>query len=360
MPLTIDKRIKAFSILGKELKTIAAALGSGNEDQLPRPAAKKFFFEAVEAPRFNPWFTAENVKSAIDALGEMLEEEKLKKWIDNYPDLLSPKDFVSRKVAVIMAGNIPMVGFHDFLCVLMAGHQFLGKLSSQDNKLPVALGELLTEIEPAFRESVTFAESPISGFDAVIATGSNNSARYFEYYFGQHPHIIRKNRNSVAVLAGDEGPEELQRLGADVFSFFGLGCRNVSKLLVTEGYDFSALKKAWKPYENVVNNHKYFNNYEYFKAIYIVNRTPHTDTGFCLLKQDSSLSSPVSVVHFEEYSSKEWLKKHLEKEAGNIQCIVQREKEKGTAAVPFGQSQQPDLWDYADGIDTLAFLMNLS
>ncbi len=360
MPLTIDKRIKAFSILGKELKTIAAALGSGYESQVAGPAAKKLFREAQEAPGYNPWFTAENVRSAIEALGEMLEEKKLIKWIDNYPDLLSPKDFISRKVAVIMAGNIPMVGFHDFLCVLVAGHQFLGKLSSQDNRLPVALGELLTEIEPAFRESVTMAENTISGFDAVIATGSNNSARYFEYYFGRHPHIIRKNRNSVAILEGDERLEELQQLGTDVFSFFGLGCRNVSKLLVPEGYDFSALKKAWKTYEKVAHNHKYFNNYEYFKAIYIVNRTPHADTGFCLLKHDAALSSPVSVVHFEEYTSKEWLRKHLEKEAGNIQCIVQREKEKGTLAVPFGQSQQPDLWDYADGIDTLAFLINLS
>jgi len=360
MPLTIDKRIKAFSLLGKDLKTIATALDSGNESQLPGPAAKKLFREAMEAPCQNPWFTAENIKSAIDALGEMLEENKLKKWADNYPDLLTPKEFGSRKVAVIMAGNIPLVGFHDFLCVLMAGHQFLGKLSSQDTRLPLALGELLTEIEPAFHESVTFAESPISGFDAVIATGSNNSARYFEYYFGQHPHIIRKNRNSVAILKGDESPEELQQLGADVFSFFGLGCRNVSKLLVPEGYDFSALKKAWKPYEKVALNHKYFNNYEYFKAIYIVNRTPHKDTGFCLLKQDTSLSSPVSVVHYEEYTSKEWLKKDLEKKAGNIQCIVQREKEKGTFTVPFGQSQQPDLWDYADGIDTMAFLINFS
>lgn len=360
MPLTIEQRINAFSLLGKELKTIAAALGSGNESQLSGTAAQKFFREAVEAPGHNPWFTAENVKSAIDALGEMLEENKLKKWTGNYPELLSPEESVSRKVAVIMAGNIPLVGFHDFLCVLIAGHQFLGKLSSQDTRLPAALGELLTEIEPAFRESVTFAESPIRGFDAVIATGSNNSARYFEYYFGQHPHIIRKNRNSVAILKGDETPEELLRLGADVFSFFGLGCRNVSKLLVPEGYDFSALKKAWEPYNKVVNNHKYFNNYEYFKAIYIVNRTPHTDTGFCLLKQDSSLPSPVSVVHFEEYASKEWLRKHLERKAISIQCIVQREKEKGTEAVPFGQSQQPDLWDYADGIDTLAFLLNLS
>lgn len=360
MPLTIEKRINAFALLGKELKTIAAALGSGNESQLSGTAAQKLFREAKEAPGYNPWFTAENVESALEALGEMLDENKLKKWVENYPDLIAAKESGSRKVAVIMAGNIPLVGFHDFLCVLTAGHQFLGKLSSQDNRLPVALGKLLTEIEPAFRESMTFSESPINGFNAVIATGSNNSARYFEYYFGRYPHIIRKNRNSVAILEGDETPEELQRLGSDVFSFFGLGCRNVSKLLVPKGYDFSALQNAWEPFGKVAYNHKYYNNYEYFKAIYIVNRTWHKDTGFCLLKPDASLSSPVSVVHYEEYPSKEWLKKYLEKEAGNIQCIVQRKKEKGTLAVPFGQSQQPDLWDYADGIDTLAFLMHLT
>jgi hypothetical protein len=359
MQVTIDKRIEAFSLLGKELKSISSALKSGNELLLQRSTAREFFRLALDAQNQNPWFTAENVYLAVAALGDMLEESKLVKWISTYSELKQDTIAVPKKVAVIMAGNIPMVGFHDFLCVLISGHHFLGKLSSQDNKLPVALGNMLIEIEPGFRESIVFSEDPIKGFEAVIATGSNNSARYFEHYFGKFPHIIRKNRNSAAVLQGHESPEELHNLGKDVFSFFGLGCRNVSKLLVPEGYDLSRLKEGWKAWETVSGHHKYFNNYEYFKAIFIVNRTPFSDTGFCLLRQETSLSSPVSVVHFEEYPSVDWLTRHLASEEENIQCIVGLKKEKGTITVPFGQSQHPDLWDYADGIDTLKFLTGI-
>lgn len=360
MQLTIDKRIQAFSLLGKELRSISTALKSGNKPLLQGSTAQEFFRAALDAQNQNPWFTAENVYHAIAALGEMLQESRLIKWVSAYPELMQDTKTVPKKVAVIMAGNIPMVGFHDFLCVLISGHHFLGKLSSQDNKLPVALGNMLIEIEPAFRESIVFSVDPLIGFEAVIATGSNNSARYFEHYFGKYPHIIRKNRNSVAVLQGDESPEELHNLGKDVFSFFGLGCRNVSKLLVPEGYNLSGLKEAWKTWEAVACHQKFFNNYEYFKAIFIVNRTPFSDTGFCLLRQDPSLSSPVSVVHFEEYPSVDWLTRYLANEAENIQCVVGREKEKGARIVPFGQSQQPELWDYADGTDTLKFLTGLS
>jgi hypothetical protein len=360
MQLTIDKRIQAFSLLGKELRSISTALKSGNKPLLQGSTAQEFFRAALDAQNQNPWFTAENVYHAIAALGEMLQESRLIKWVSAYPELMQDTKTVPKKVAVIMAGNIPMVGFHDFLCVLISGHHFLGKLSSQDNKLPVALGNMLIEIEPAFRESIVFSVDPLIGFEAVIATGSNNSARYFEHYFGKYPHIIRKNRNSVAVLQGDESPEELHNLGKDVFSFFGLGCRNVSKLLVPEGYNLSGLKEAWKAWEAVACHQKFFNNYEYFKAIFIVNRTPFSDTGFCLLRQDPSLSSPVSVVHFEEYPSVDWLTRYLANEAENIQCVVGREKEKGARIVPFGQSQQPELWDYADGTDTLKFLTGLS
>lgn len=360
MELTLERRLKAFTLLGEDLKAIAKALESDGEATFQRKAAQKVFLEAREAPNQNPWFSRDNVTRAISALGEMLDEGKLKQWVDAYPALASAEPSPARQVAVIMAGNIPLVGFHDFLCVLMAGHQFLGKLSSQDLKLPVAIAELLKEIEPLFDDWIRFSEKPITGFEAVIATGSNNSARYFEHYIGKYPHIIRKNRNSLAVLDGNESPEELKLLGEDVFSFFGLGCRNISKLLVPEAFDLSRLEDAWSDWRTIADHHKYFNNYEYFKAIHLVNRASFFDTGFCLLRQDAALASPVSVIHYEPYASGEILEQYLLRERENIQCIVGRPNKKGTARVPFGSSQKPELWDYADGVDTMAFLLNLS
>ncbi|MEE4176230.1 MAG: hypothetical protein V2I46_01840 [Bacteroides sp.] len=360
MKLTLERRIQAFTLLGKELKAISEALGRNKGAAFNRQAVQNLFQAASETPNHNPWFSRDNVIRSFSALAEMLDQGKLEQWIGTYPALASAEPLTRRQVAVIMAGNIPLVGFHDFLCVLMAGNQFLGKLSSQDPKLPLAVGELLTEIEPLFLERIRFSENPISGFDAVIATGSNNSARYFDHYFGKHPHIIRRNRNSLAVLNGNESPEELKLLGEDVFSFFGLGCRNVSKLMVTEGFDISQLEEAWSDWRVISDHHKYFNNYEYFKAIHLVNRTPFLDMGFCLLRQDAALASPVSVVHYEHYPSEELLEQHLERERENIQCIVGRPNTKGTVRVPFGNSQNPGLGDYADGIDTMEFLLNLS
>lgn len=360
MELNLEKRIQAFACLGKELQLVAGALRDRAEGSFERTSSQKLFEEARDAAFHNPWFTSDNVIRALSALGGMLTEDKLKQWVGAKPALAEEKPSDTKEVAVIMAGNLPLVGFHDFLCVLMAGHRFLGKLSSQDQKLPGVVGELLIDIEPMFRERIKFSETPISGFDGVIATGSNNSARYFEHYFGQYPHIIRRNRNSVGVLEGNESLEELRNLGEDVFSFFGLGCRNVSKLLVPEGYEIGQLEEAWSEWKTLANHYKYFNNYEYFKAIHLVNRAPFVDTGFCLFRQESSLASPVSIIHYEPYSSGEWLEQYLLREESNIQCVVGRQKEKGTLRVPFGKSQKPELWDYADGVDTLDFLQNLS
>jgi|LSQX01.1.fsa_nt_gb hypothetical protein len=360
MELNLNRRIKAFTLLGKEFKAVAACLEKDGEANFERTSTRAFFKAARDAAHHNPWFTRANVTRAIAALGAMLEQDKLKQWTGAYPALATVAPLPRKEVAVVMAGNIPLVGFHDFLCVLMAGHRFLGKLSSQDRKLPTALGGLLSEIEPLFSDRMSFSGDPIHGFDAVIATGSNNSARYFEHYFGQYPHIIRKNRNSVAVLDGSEQPEELRLLGEDVFSFFGLGCRNVSKLLVPEGYDLSRFEEDWSDYRAVADHHKYYNNYEYYKAIHLVNRAPFVDTGFCLLRQDPSLASPVSVIHYDKYDSVEGLDQYLKREAANIQCIVGKPTEKSPARVPFGKSQQPGLMDYADGVDTLAFLLGLS
>jgi len=261
----------------------------------------------------------------------------------------------------VLAGNIPLVGFHDVLCVLISGNFALIKASSQDARLITQVLKRLTAIESAFEQRFAFTER-LKDFDAVIATGSNNTSRYFEYYFGKVPHIIRKNRNSVAVLTGRETTEQLHALGRDIFDYFGLGCRNVSKLFVPEGYDFVPFFEAIEPYKNIINHHKYNNNYDYNKSIYLVNRDKHLDNGFLLVKEDERMVSPLAVLFFEYYDDLQSLDERLNHEKENIQCIVTAAPLASGAwgtTVNFGRSQQPSLWDYADGVDTMDFLTKL-
>jgi hypothetical protein len=265
----------------------------------------------------------------------------------------------SKKVGLILAGNIPLVGFHDVLCVLASGNHALIKSSTQDARLIKQVLKRLIAIEPAFENKFTFVEK-LDNFDAVIATGSNNTSRYFEYYFGKVPNIIRKNRNSVAVLNGDETAEQLHKLGHDIFDYFGLGCRNVSKVLVPNGYDFTPFFEAIEPYHNIIHHHKYHNNYDYNKSIYLVNRDHHLDNGFLILKEDKSFTSPLAVLFFEYYEDIVSVQTTLAQENKNIQCIVSDVAlDVNNQVVTFGQSQHPALWDYADGIDTMDFLTKL-
>jgi hypothetical protein len=305
----------------------------------------------------NGWFTAEQTANAIAALSDMLNESSLDKWfgqIQNYPSGRSNK-----KVGLILAGNIPMVGFHDILCVLSAGHTAMIKLSSQDQKLIPYLLKKLTIIEPGFSGRFHFIDR-LGESDAVIATGSNNSSRYFEYYFGKLPHIIRKNRNSIAVLSGKETSGQLHDLGYDIFSYFGLGCRNVSKLFVPEKYNFDHFFESIQNFASVGNHHKYNNNYDYNKSIYLVNRVPHLDNGFLLLKQDEQTASPLAVLYYEEYSNQRFLEEKLNSIYEQIQCVVTGfPLNLPVQQVAFGESQHPELWDYADGIDTMQFLLSL-
>jgi hypothetical protein len=249
------------------------------------------------------------------------------------------------------------VGFHDFLSVLISGHKVLAKLSSNDKQLlPYLTGQLLV-IEPGFQEFISFTEEKLENFDAVIATGSNNTARYFDYYFGKYPNIIRKNRNSVAVLNGTESAEQLEALANDIFRFFGLGCRNVSKLFIPKDYNFDNFFKAMFTWKHVINDHKYINNYDYNKAVYLMSLLPVLDNEFLLLKEDSGYSSPISVVFYEYYEDTEILRQKLDENSESIQCVV---ADGGiVAAIPFGKTQSPQLWDYADGVDTLDFLLKL-
>lgn len=341
--MNLNQRINAFVELGTKLKG---------------PARIEEISNLIEDARhFNPWFTNENMESAINAIAESLTKEKLEKWLKPYVQKIEESQ-KPKRIGVIMAGNIPLVGFHDFLCVLISGNQFLGKLSSVDRILLPKLSEVLIEIEPEFKEIINFTEEKLEDFDAIIATGSNNTSRYFEAYFSKYPNIIRKNRNGIAVLAGNESPEQLELLADDVFLYFGLGCRNVSKLFVPKNYDFATMMEAFKKYEEYSNHNKYFNNYEYNKAIYLVNSDQHYDNGFVLLKEDNRFSSPISVLYFEYYDDLSALKTYLDEKVEEIQCIVADSKV-FTNSVEFGKAQHPELWDYADGIDTMEFLFNV-
>jgi hypothetical protein len=305
----------------------------------------------------NPWFTPEFVRKALAATAASLKAANIETWVSSYPDL---QDMPSGKytVGVIMAGNIPLVGFHDFMCVVISGHHFLGRLSSKDDQLLPFLSQVLEYFEPQLSESITFTDEFMKGTDAVIATGSDNSARYFEYYFGKNPHIIRKNRNSAAIISGTESVNEIELLADDIFTYFGLGCRNVSKLFVPENYDVRILLKHFERYAYLINHNKYANNYEYHKAVYLVNLIDHLDTGFLLIKEDEALSSPVGVLFYEFYSNEKMLMDRINKDKEKIQCIVSKAS-LYPASIPFGTTQKTMLWDYADNVDTLGFLLNM-
>ncbi len=315
----------------------------------------KTFTEVISlAKHHNGWFTEENIHFALKGWGELLTEEKLSAWLSNY-DL---HDNQPKTVAIIMAGNIPLVGFHDFLSVLITGNTVLGKLSSNDKALLPLIAKYLIEIEPSLKDKIVFTEEKLENFDAVIATGSNNTARYFEHYFSKGPNIIRRNRNSVAVLTGNETSEELTALGEDIFRYYGLGCRSVSKLFVPEGYDFDAFFKAIYDFNPILKQAKYANNYDYNKAVYLMSEFKILENGFLMLKEDESYASPIASVFYETYNSAEELKEKLKIEAEKIQCIVAKgflEKE-----IPFGETQRPELNDYADGVDTVDFLLKTS
>jgi hypothetical protein len=340
--MSLEERIKSFSALGETLRdALIERSGCVHSLQLNTLIENQHLH--------NPWFTSENVRQAINSIADELTEESLKKWTNAYPQL---KDTVIPvKVGVIMAGNIPLVGFHDFLSVLISGNNLIAKTSSKDSELILFISTVLCDINPEFKAKIEFTENTLSGFDAVIATGSNNSSRYFEYYFGKYPNIIRKNRNSVGILEGKESPGELEALGTDIFSYFGLGCRNVSKLYLPEGYDIKSLAKHWDSFSGCIKNIKYGNNYDFNKAVYIVNKDPFHDTGYLLIKEDAKLTSPVSVLHYTYYNSEYALKQQLAELNEQIQCIV------GKKYLPFGKAQSPNLGDYADRKDTIEFLL---
>ncbi|MEE1944935.1 acyl-CoA reductase [Pedobacter sp. KR3-3] len=313
-------------------------------------------FEAViqSASRHNAWFTEQEVEKALSSLSKMLNTKDLQKWMEPISFSANPK-----KVGLILAGNIPLVGFHDVLCVLATGNIALIKMSSSDDKLLPALLKKLTELVPELNDRIIYTER-LQDFDAIIATGSNNTSRYFEFYFGKVPNIIRKNRNSVAVLSGQESEAELQSLGHDIFDYFGMGCRNVSKIYVPKHYKMDHLFEAIESYSAIINHFKYNNNYDYNKSVYLVNLVKHFDNGFLLVKEDEAMTSPLAVLFYESYEDASQLAQELNEKEEQIQCVVSHlDLPLNHAPVAFGQSQNPKLWDYADNVNTIDFLQAL-
>ncbi|MGN7723136.1 acyl-CoA reductase [Chitinophaga sp. 22620] len=331
-----------LAVLGR-LEAYLGGKGTEEEQESLRLAKQLAFAH-------NGWFTPEFVDLSLQNICKYyLAPEKLEAWVAQYPGFGRPAS--RKKVGIVAAGNIPLVGFHDWLTGFLSGHEIRIKLSSKDNILLPHIFEKIAEWAPEAAQDTVVADM-LRDCDAYIATGSNNSARYFNYYFAKYPHIIRRNRTSAAVLTGAESPEELDALADDVMLYFGLGCRNVTKVYVPEGYDFEPLLTALKKYDRLADHHKYKNNYDYNLALYLLNLSPYQTNGSLLLHESESLFSPLSVLHYGFYRNRQELEAQL-RESQDLQCLVAAD------AVPFGQAQYPSLTDYADGVDTAAFLASL-
>ena len=331
--MNLEERINAFSRLGRFLK---------------QNSNLEFTQKIKDAEVQNPWFTLENQKQAINAWANHLTAKNLKAWLIPY-HLKENKS--SLQVLIIMAGNIPLVGFHDLLSVLITGNNVIVKMSVEDNIILPFIVKKLIVINPEFENRIQFVEDiKDKKINAVIATGSDNSSKYFNYYFKDVKKIIRKNRKSFAILDGTENQNDLNELAKDIFSYFGLGCRNISKLFLPKGYDLNKLFETFFSFEKIIESKKYANNYDYHKAIFLMGNHKITDNGFLLLKEDTSLQSPLAMLYYEFYSEMEEVDNFISDNKEKIQSVVSKKH------IAFGQSQNPNLWDYADGVDTIEFL----
>ncbi|NRA92485.1 MAG: acyl-CoA reductase [Psychroserpens sp.] len=352
--MDLQQRINAFSKLGDFLSQYNKVDFERNEEVLFNELFFDGFIHQMKlAEEHNGWFNKKNMVFAINGWSDKLTTENLSKWLEPY-DLNSEN---LKTIAIIMAGNIPLVGFHDFLSVLISGQKVLVKQSSNDQYLLPLISKYLEMVEPQFKGRIEFTTEKLEGFDAVIATGSDNTARYFDYYFKDQPSIIRKNRNSIAVLTGKETEEQLQLLSEDIFRYYGLGCRNVSKLFVPEDYDFDQFFKAMYHWHPIIHETKYANNYDYNKAVYLMSEFDMLENGFLMLKEDPNFASPIATVFYEKYSSADTLRIYLDANKEKLQCIVSEGFIQNE--IKFGQTQLPELWDYADGVDTISFSLTI-
>ena len=344
--MELNNRVEALSAWGSALSALIDEIASNQGED-----GNKLSEVITKARIKNPWFTQENTIKALNAIVLLLEKEELSKWVKSYSDH-AKKEHQIKQVAIIAAGNIPVVCFHDVLCVLASGHAVQLKLSSDDQVIMPFLFEVLIAIAPQFQTRISIIDR-VKNADAIIATGSNNSARYFDFYFAKYPHIIRRNRNSIAVLSGHESEEQLRLLGQDIFDYFGMGCRNVSKIYIPKDYSFDLFFKAMEHYSSVMQHNKYMNNFDYHQALFLLNSESFLTNNFLIVREATSIATPVSVLHYEYYDKLDHLELELKKHEEQIQCRV------GVSGISFGTAQQPWLTDYADGVDTMQWLASI-
>ncbi|MDB2350461.1 acyl-CoA reductase [Flavobacteriaceae bacterium] len=343
--MNINRRIQLISDIGEFLKNyLDENYDNNNDDKLV-----EFKDVITKAQSKNPWFTDANIKVNLTYWSKKLTKHNLNKWLNKY----NLNNTSRKNIAIIMAGNIPLVGFHDFICVFLSGHNSIIKLSNSDN----CIIPFLTDLMKLPSERIVYSDSFLKDYDGVIATGSDNTSRYFDYYFKNKRSIIRKNRNSIAILNGEESDDDLKSLSQDIFTYFGLGCRNVSKLYVPKNYNFDLFFNSIFCYKELINNHKYANNYDYNKAIYLMSEYKFLDNGFFIVKEGNEMHSPISTINFEYYDKVSILKEKINLEDDNIQCIVSNIEFKGK--VNFGETQNPSLNQYADNIDVMRFLLTI-
>lgn len=341
---TLSSRIETFVKLGNIVSEASGGGSASEEAELLRTIA-------AASSEENPWFTPRWVNTSLSSIASWLTLPALQNWISAYPLPMTNRS--PRRIGVIMAGNIPLVGFHDMLSVLLCGHHLAAHLSSKDSKLPAALAAIISDLDPELGSMISFDESSLGRADAIIATGSDNSSRYFDYLYGSKPHIFRKNRNSVAIITNSTTREEITRLGEDVFSYYGLGCRNVARLWLPTGFDLSTLASCWKEYRTLMEHGPYSNNYRYQRALAHTDSRDLFDTGFLLLEEKDALNSPVALLYYTFYNDTGQVERYLETNSELIQAVA------GGTYLPFGSLQYPALEDYADGVDTIQFLLGL-
>jgi len=310
----------------------------------------------------NRWFTPHFSKTAMLACGNMLQEEKLDEWMSRYAAINQKRS--PKRVGLVLAGNLPMVGWHDVLCVLISGHHAVIKYSTNDRVLISTTLNEWVKHHPQMAAQIEVTQGKVEGVDAVIATGSSNTKRYFDYYFRRIPRILRSQRTSIAVLSGNEPPDELRALGHDVFTYYGMGCRSVTQLFVPANFDLNRLFSVWTEWAYLSENNKYANNYDYHKAIWLLNQEVLVENGFLLMKEDTGFFSPVGTLYYAFYDEPDAVRDLLLSHSDQIQCIVTGNStdwsEGRIPQVAFGQSQNPNPWDFADGVDTMSFLLELS
>ena len=346
---TIDQRIEAFHKLGELFYDIS----SKKENSKYKKWITVFNKKINEAYQYNKWFTTENCLLSFKNWSKELTTLKLSKWLNNY----ELKNCSKKTIVIIMAGNIPLVGFHDFICAKILNYKCLIKMSSDDKILLPVVIDFLDFILPGFKKNIEFTNKPLKKFDGVIATGSNSSFKYFEYYFKKYPKILRKTRHSIAVLDGNESKENLIDLGDDIFNYFGMGCRSVSKIFVPKNYNFDLLFESLFEFKEVIKNNRYANNYDYNKAVYLMSEKKFTENGFLILKKDKNLGSPIACLFYDTYNSIKEIEKYIDNNSESLECIVSNLKLSNS--IPLGSSQKPKIYDYADKIDTLNFLLKM-